>query len=125
MRVQVSSITGICLAAALSTLSVSAFAEADTNGERLSGQEIRELVWGNQVQGEMAGGEAYSEVYLPDGEIVGDGYSGEATIVDDTMCFDYGGDDIDCYGVRRNSEGNIEWIKNDEVAGYGTISDAP
>lgn len=125
MSVQFSAITGVCLTAALSFLSANAWAEADTMDDRLSGEEIRELVWGNQVQGEMAGGEAYSEVYLPDGEIVGDGYSGEATIVDDTMCFDYGGDEIDCYGVRRNSEGNIEWIKDDEVAGYGTISDAP
>lgn len=125
MSVQLSAITSVCLAAALSTLSANAFAEADATDDRLSGEEIRELVWGNQVQGEMAGGDAYSEVYLPDGEIVGDGYSGEATIVDDTMCFDYGSEEIDCYGVRRNSEGRIEWIKDDEVAGYGTISDAP
>lgn len=114
---------GVCLLLSLGGMATHAVAETD--GERLTGDEIRELVWGNQVQGSMAGGQAYSEIYLPDGEIVGDGYSGQATIVDDTMCFDYGGDEIDCYGVRRNSDGRIEWIEDNEVAGYGEISEAP
>lgn len=114
---------GACLALALGGMVP--FAAAETTGIRLSGDEIRELVWGNQVQGSMAGGQAYSETYLPDGKIVGEGYSGQATIVDDTMCFDYGGDEIDCYGVRRDSDGRIEWIKDNEVAGYGELSEAP
>lgn len=118
-------LTATCLVAALGTLSLSATASTEIGGERLSGEEIRELVWGNQVRGTMAGGEAYSEVYRADGEIVGDGYSGQATIVDDTMCFDYGSGDITCYGVRRNSDGEIEWLEDDNVAGHGTISEAP
>ncbi|MGO2392338.1 MULTISPECIES: hypothetical protein [unclassified Halomonas] len=123
MRVQLSSIMGVCFTIALGGMSASALAESA--GERLSGDEIRELVWGNQVQGAMAGGQDYSEIYLPEGEIVGDGYSGQATIVDDTMCFDYGDDEINCYGVSRDSDGRIEWISDDEVVGYGNISDAP
>ncbi len=123
MRLKLSSFLVFCLATTLGGLSASALAE--TPDERLSGDEIRQLVWGNQVQGAMAGGQAYSEIYLPDGEIVGEGYSGQATIVDDTMCFDYGGDEINCYGVRRYSDGRIEWIADDDVAGYGNISDAP
>ncbi|WNL39185.1 hypothetical protein RN346_01115 [Halomonas sp. PAMB 3232] len=98
---------------------------AQTVGERLTGNEIRELIWGHQVQGAMAGDQAYSEIYLPNGEIVGDGYSGQASIEGDTMCFDYGGDDVSCYGVRLDDDGRIEWIEEDSVVGYGDISDAP
>ncbi|MFG6667748.1 hypothetical protein ACGK9R_11620 [Halomonas sp. HNIBRBA4712] len=116
-------ITAVTLALALGSTGA---ALAQTEGERLSGNEIRELIWGHQVAGTMAGDQAYSELYLPNGEIVGEGYSGQASIVDDTMCFDYGDGEPTCYGVRLDDEGQIEWIdEDDSVAGVGELGDAP
>ncbi|MGM8932756.1 hypothetical protein [Salinicola halophyticus] len=114
-----------CLAASLSAISFATTAMADdSDGERLSGDEIQERVLGNRVQGAMAGGEAYDEVYREDGTIEGDGYTGQAEIVDDRMCFDYGNDETTCYGVRSDGDNRIEWLDGDEVVGEGELSDA-
>lgn len=116
-------LAGLCLAAALSTLSFTTAALA-AEGERLSGADIRQEVWGHRVQGAMASGQQYDEVYRDDGKIEGDGYTGQATIVDDRMCFDYGDDKPTCYGVRRDGSDGIEWLEGDDVVGEGELSDA-
>lgn len=116
-------LTGIVLAASLGGLLLATSAVA-AEGERLSGDEIRQEVWGHRVQGAMASGQQYDEVYRDDGQIEGDGYTGQAKIVDDRMCFDYGDDDVTCYGVRRDGDQSIEWLEGDDVVGQGELSDA-
>ncbi|WP_110686199.1 hypothetical protein [Salinicola aestuarinus] len=116
---------GFCLAASLAALTgATATTAAAAEGERLSGADIRQEVWGNRVQGAMASGQRYDEVYREDGTIEGDGYTGQATVVDDRMCFDYGDGEPTCYGVRRDGEASIEWLDGDEVVGEGELSDA-
>ncbi|WP_157958456.1 hypothetical protein [Salinicola lusitanus] len=108
------------------TLAALAFAATATaaEGERLSGDEIQQQVWGHRVQGAMASGQQYDEVYRQDGKIEGDGYTGQATIVDDRMCFDYGDGQPTCYGVRQDGDESIEWLDGDEVVGEGELSNA-
>ncbi|NRB54958.1 MAG: hypothetical protein HRU39_03105 [Salinicola sp.] len=100
-------------------------ASAQTERPRvLSGDEIQQQVWGHRVQGAMAGGQQYDEVYRQDGRIEGDGYTGQATIVDDRMCFDYGDDKPTCYGVRHDGDDSIEWLDGDVVVGEGELGNA-
>lgn len=116
-------LAGLCLAAALGAMSVATAAVA-AEGDRLTGDDIRQEVWGHRVQGAMASGQQYDEVYREDGKIEGDGYTGQATIVDDRMCFDYGDDKPTCYGVRRDGNDNIEWLEGEDVVGEGELSNA-
>ncbi|MFC0269793.1 hypothetical protein [Kushneria aurantia] len=90
-------------------------------GERLSGSQIQERVLGHRVTGAMAGGSQYNEVYRVDGTIEGEGYTGEASIEGNQMCFDYG-DGNTCYQVRMVGDNQIEWLSDGEVVGHGTIS---
>ncbi|MGQ7244273.1 hypothetical protein ACUN9V_12545 [Salinicola sp. V024] len=113
----------LCLATTLAMLAFATTATA-AEGERLSGEEIQQQVWGHRVQGAMASGQQYDEVYRQDGKIEGDGYTGQATIVDDRMCFDYGDDKPTCYGVRRDGSDSIEWLEGDEVVGEGELGNA-
>ncbi|WIX32048.1 hypothetical protein QO259_14705 [Salinicola sp. JS01] len=87
----------------------------------LSGDQIQQRVWGHRVHGAMANGQSYDETYATDGKIQGDGYTGQARIVDDRMCFDYGSDSVECYGVRAAGDDRIEWLQQGEVAGEGVI----
>ncbi|WP_110675209.1 hypothetical protein [Salinicola sp. RZ23] len=97
-------------------------AQAQPESDRvLSGDEIQQRVWGHRVHGAMANGQSYDETYAADGKIQGDGYTGQAKIVDDRMCFDYGSDSVECYGVRAAGDDRIEWLKQGEVAGEGVI----
>ncbi|KFF49473.1 hypothetical protein GY26_07655 [Gammaproteobacteria bacterium MFB021] len=115
------------LAATLSGGVSSAFADAGVaqaqpeSDRVLSGDQIQQRVWGHRVHGAMANGQSYDETYATDGKIQGDGYTGQARIVDDRMCFDYGSDSVECYGVRAAGDDRIEWLKQGEVAGEGVI----
>ncbi|MCE3026887.1 hypothetical protein [Salinicola sp. DM10] len=87
----------------------------------LSGDQIQQRVWGHRVHGAMANGQSYDETYATDGKIQGDGYTGQARIVDDRMCFDYGSDSVECYDVRAAGDDRIEWLQQGEIAGEGVI----
>lgn len=76
---------------------------------------------GNTVQGDMSGGEAYSEFYSADGEIKAEGYSGTWSIEADSMCFDYG-EGAYCLTVQLDGD-EITWVSDGEEAGKGTISE--
>lgn len=120
-------LTGLCLAAAITTISMSALA-ADSQTEKdstLSGDEIREQIWGHRVQGSMSDGQRYNEAYGQDGAIEGDGYTGQASLQGDRMCLDYGSGETTCYQVRRGGEQRIEWLENGAVAGDGVVSETP
>lgn len=62
-----------------------------TAGDAPMAGEIRAAVSDHTYQGSMSeGGSGFAEYYAPDGTIRGDGYTGEWTVKDGTMCFDYG-----------------------------------
>lgn len=89
--------------------------------DTLSGSEIEALIAGNTVGGAMAESGEYTEYYAEDGTIHGDGYTGEWTVEDDAMCFDYG-EGATCYEIA--ADGNqVEWIKDGEVDGTGMVAD--
>lgn len=94
---------------------------AGADHDTLSGSEIEALIAGNTVGGTMEDSGEYAEFYAADGTIHGDGYTGEWSVEDDAMCFDYG-DGASCYEIA--ADGNqVEWIKDGEVDGTGMVSD--
>lgn len=94
---------------------------AGADHDTLSGSEIEALIAGNTVGGAMAESGEYTEYYAEDGTIHGDGYTGEWTVEDDAMCFDYG-EGATCYEIA--ADGNqVEWIKDGEVDGTGMVAD--
>jgi hypothetical protein len=73
--------------------------------DMLTGDQIRSLVSGNTVQGNMEAAGAYTEFYAEDGTIKGNGYTGAWNIDGDSMCFQYGSDPprkaTRCSGSRK------------------------
>ena len=76
-----------------------------------TGEEIRKLVSGSTVQGSMLVDkyQKYSEYYMADGTIKGDGYNGKWTIEGDTMCFAYGGNSSGCWAASIEGPAIIWW----------------
>ena len=99
-------------------LAISAPAVADNHAA--SGEEIREAIAGNTVEGSMVDASDYTEFYAENGTIKGDGYTGKWTIEENQMCFKYGDDPASCYGVRLDGN-QVIWLKDGEVDGTGTI----
>ena len=94
---------------------------ASAGYEILNGSEIEALIAGNTVGGAMESSGEYAEFYAADGTIRGDGYTGEWSVEDHAMCFDYG-NGASCYEIA--ADGNqVEWIKDGEVDGTGTVSE--
>jgi hypothetical protein len=94
--------------AAATLISVASSASA---AEMASGEEIRAHVSGNTVQGSMLRDtfQKYSEFYMGDGTIRGDGYTGKWSISGDTMCFEYGGESSGCWGASIEGAAIIWW----------------
>ena len=90
--------------------------------EPLSGDQIRELVAGNTVQGSMQSMGPYTEYYQADGTIKGKDYTGKWTIEGNTMCFVYKAEDPkECWGVSV-ANGEVSWINaKGAVDGTGTV----
>lgn len=89
--------------------------------DKLSGEQIRAAVSENTVQGTMEGTGAYAEFYQGDGTIKGDGYTGIWAIEGDMMCFQYGSDPKACWEVIKDGD-MIQWIKDGQVEGTGTVA---
>ena len=83
-----------------------------------TGEEIKALVSGSTIQGSMLVDEyqKYSEFYMADGTIKGDGYDGKWSIEGDTMCFEYGGNSSGCWAAKIEGPAII-WLKDGKVDG--------
>jgi hypothetical protein len=95
-------------------LPIAGASAADT----LSGEEIRDTVSDHTVEGSMMESGPYAEFYQADGMIKGDGYTGSWSIVDDTMCFEYGGEPAGCWEVGME-DGKLMWMQDGEMLGDG------
>jgi hypothetical protein len=62
----------------------------------------------------------YAEFYGEDGVIKGKDYTGAWRVDADRMCFKYGADPEDCWGVVLDGS-KVEWIKSEKTEGTGTI----
>lgn len=82
-------------------------------------EQITAAIGGNTVQGSMLAAGAYTEFYQADGVIKGADYTGNWTVQDNQMCFDYG-EGVDCWSVRIDGEA-VTWVKNGADDGTGTI----
>ena len=89
--------------------------------DKLSGDQIRQAVVGNTVEGTMEGTGDYAEFYQTDGTIRAQAYSGIWTIEGDDMCFQYGSDPKMCWEVARDGD-TLEWIKDGKVEGTGKVA---
>ena len=76
-----------------------------------SGAQIKEFVSDKTVQGSMLTDtyQKYSEFYMADGTIRGDGYTGKWSISGDSMCFEYGGDLAGCWQASLEGPAVIWW----------------
>ena len=81
--------------------------------------QITASIAGNTVQGSMLEADAYTEFYQADGVIKGADYTGQWTVKDDQMCFDYG-DGASCWSVRIDGDA-VTWVKDGVDDGTGTI----
>jgi hypothetical protein len=89
--------------------------------DKLSGDQIRQVVVGNTVEGTMEGTGDYAEFYQKDGTIKAQAYSGIWTIEGDEMCFQYGSDPKMCWEVARDGD-VLQWIKEGKVEGTGKVA---
>jgi len=85
-----------------------------------TGDEIRAAVAGNTISGGMSDGTAYAEFYEPDGTIKAADYTGEWSVTDNAMCFDYG-EGATCWGVVIDGE-MVTWMQDGMSEGTGTIA---
>lgn len=84
-----------------------------------TGDQITAAIAGNTVQGSMLESGAYTEFYQADGVIKGADYSGNWTVQDDQMCFDYG-EGASCWSVRIEGDA-VTWVKDGVDDGTGTV----
>ena len=92
--------------------------------DKASGEDIRNLVSGSTVQGSMLVEkyQKYSEFYMADGTIRGDGYTGKWSIEGDTMCFSYGGTSSGCWAATIEGPAVI-WWKDGAVDGAAAFEE--
>jgi hypothetical protein len=109
---------GFLLGVALATLSL--LPVGANAADMLTGDQIRSLVSGNTVQGNMEASGAYTEFYAEDGTIKGKDYTGAWNIDGDNMCFQYGSDPVACWQVAKDGD-QVQWIKEGKVDGTGTV----
>jgi hypothetical protein len=113
----------VLLCVALATLSL--WPGSVAAGDALTGDQIRALVAGNTVQGNMEASGVYTEFYAEDGTIkgkdnTGTDYKGAWSIDGDNMCFQYGDDPANCWQVAKEGD-QIQWVKEGKVDGTGTV----
>ncbi|WP_070987409.1 hypothetical protein [Halofilum ochraceum] len=107
------------IATALVLMSAAAHASEHGEDNTLNGSEIRSLIAGNTVTGSMSSGQDYAEFYAEDGTIHGRDYTGEWSIQDDKMCFDYG-DGATCYEVAADGD-TVTWVLDGKADGTGVV----
>ena len=85
-----------------------------------SGQQLKNAIAGNTVQGSMDGAGRYTEFYAKDGTVRSKDYQAKWSIEGDQMCWVYEGQPKDCW--RATIKGNnVKWVKDGKVQGTGTI----
>jgi hypothetical protein len=85
-----------------------------------SGQQLKNSIAGNTVQGSMDGAGRYTEFYAKDGTVRSKDYQAKWSIEGDQMCWVYEGQPKDCW--RATIKGNtVKWVKDGKVQGSGTI----
>jgi hypothetical protein len=85
-----------------------------------SGQQLKNAITGNTVQGSMDGAGRYTEFYAKDGTVRSKDYQAKWSIEGDQMCWVYEGQPKDCW--RATIKGNnVKWVKDGKVQGSGTI----
>ena len=82
--------------------------------------EIKAKLVGNTIAGSMVKGGVYLEYLTPNGNVNGKDYKGKWTLEGDNMCFVYGSDPKECYGVRIKGN-QVTWVKAGKDEGNGTI----
>lgn len=86
-----------------------------------SGQQLKNAIAGNTVQGSMDGAGRYTEFYAKDGTVRSKDYQAKWSIEGDQMCWVYEGQPKDCW--RATFKGNsVKWVKDGKVQGTGTIA---
>ena len=89
--------------------------------QELTAAEITAAVSNKTYQGSMTA-DAFAEYYAEDGTIQGDGYTGRWRSIDDMLCFRYGEDPEDCWGVIINGPA-MTLLKDGEPDGSGMLID--
>ena len=106
-------IFALIASAALTSMSASA-------GGGPTADEIRAAVSDHTYQGSMSeGGSGFAEYYAPDGTIRGDGYTGNWSVRDGVMCFNYGEGDR-CFEVTIDGPSMVMY-KDGEIDGNGML----
>jgi len=85
-----------------------------------SGQQLRNAIAGNTVQGSMDGAGRYTEFYAKNGTVRGKDYQAKWSIEGDQMCWVYKGQAKDCWRASIK-DNNVKWVKDGKVQGSGTI----
>lgn len=106
------SVTAVIIASAV--ISSAAFAV-----DLATGEEIKEAFNEQTLQGSMLS-DRFSEFYGHDGTIKADGYSGQWSVTENSMCFKYGSDPTKCWGIAINGPA-ITLYKDGKVDGAGVL----
>ena len=85
-----------------------------------TGAMIKSIISGNTVQGSMQASGGYTEFYAEDGTIKAADYVGKWSVSGDKMCFAYGEDPAQCWGVTV-AGGQIMWMGVAGEEGSGVV----
>lgn len=84
------------------------------------GAAITAAVSGNTISGNMAASGAFEEFFAENGQIRGNGYSGQWRVDGNALCLAYDGDPPGCWELMINGNAII-WIGRSGEEGTGTI----
>ncbi|QYX58299.1 hypothetical protein K1T73_08040 [Roseovarius sp. SCSIO 43702] len=104
----------VCLAAGIFALATP-LAAADLADAEL----INETIIGNTVEGEMESGGPYAEFYDEDGTIRALDYTGEWSVEENQLCFDYG-EESACWDVMIDGD-EVTWMVDGKAGGTGIV----
>ncbi len=102
----------IAVACALSLSATSVALSADF----ATADQIKTAIIGNTDQGGMLSGPGYSQHYLADGTIKGNGFVGKWSMKNDSLCFAYGGESSGCWEAKIDGP-LIVWYKDKKIDG--------
>jgi len=115
-----SSITPLKLTLISPALVASIFTAGITNAaEAPSAKQIKTAVADHTYQGSMTQ-DRFAEYYAADGSIKAEGYSGKWHVKDGEMCFQYGSDSENCWGVQLNGPA-LTLLKAGAIDGTGML----
>lgn len=89
--------------------------------QELAAGEIAAAISDKTYQGSMTA-DAFAEYYARDGTIKGDGYTGQWRAKDDMLCYRYGEDPEQCWGVIINGPA-MTLLKDGQPDGSGMLID--